>query len=139
MQQVVLFSGIEGQVVRNGQPVSGAKLSRFWDFSQDQVRGQDETITDTLGRFRMPTVMHTTRKPRFLAQQFVVSQVIRLKTGDRDWEVWVASKHEQGFGTERGSTPLSTPDLNQHLRVLINLDAPMALRGGVAGHTLFVD
>jgi hypothetical protein len=139
MERAVLFSAVEGRVIRGGRPVAGATLLRQWEFAQDKVRGQDQATTDANGRFRLPAVLHDYRKPRFFAQQFVVSQMIRVRADGRDWEAWVASKHDRDAGTERAMGPVAATDSAQPLQVVIDLDAPMALRGGVAGHTIFGD
>lgn len=139
MEQAVLFSGLAGRVVRGGQPVAGARLVRRWDFAQDGVQGHDEVTTDGDGRFRLPPVLHAYRKPRLLAQQFVVSQLIQVHADGREWTVWVASKRDRAAGTERSMEPVAGTDPGQPLAVLIDLDAPLALRGGVAGHTFFTD
>jgi hypothetical protein len=139
MEQAVLFSGLAGRVVRGGEPVAGARLVRRWDFAQDRVQGQDEAITDASGQFRLPPVLHAYRKPRLLAQQFVVSQLIQVKADGREWEAWVSSKLDSAAGTERAKGPVAGTDPDQPLAVLIDLDAPLALRGGVAGRTFFTD
>lgn len=137
MEQAVLFSGLAGQVVQGGRPVAGARLIRRWDFAQDRVQGQDEAITDGDGRFSLPPVVHPYRKPRLLAQQFAVSQLIQVRTAGREWEAWVASKLDRVAGTERSSDPV--PGTDQPLQVVIDLDAPLARRGAVAGRTFFTD
>lgn len=137
MEQAVLFSGLAGQVVQGGRPVAGARLIRRWDFAQDRVQGQDEAITDGDGRFSLPPVVHPYRKPRLLAQQFAVSQLIQVRVEGREWEAWVASKLDRAAGTERSREPAAGAD--QPLRVVIDLDAPLALRGAVAGRTFFTD
>ncbi|MCP5201237.1 MAG: hypothetical protein H6977_14595 [Gammaproteobacteria bacterium] len=139
VEQVVLFSGIEGHVLKDGQPVADATLIREWIFAQDRVQASDQTTTDTRGRFSFAPVLHSYRKPRFLPQQPVVAQLIRVLADGHEWEVWAASKHNLNAGTEAVGGPSEGTAPTVPLRVTIDLDSPEELRGKVLGHTLFED
>lgn len=136
-QQAVLFSAIDGRVQKDGKPVAGALVLREWDFAEDKVRAGDSTTTDAQGGFKLNAVIHPYRKPRFLAQQTFVSQLIRVESKGVSWRVWAATKHDLLAGSEIAFGP-STPS-NLPLKVIIDLDAPRALRGRVIGHTFFSD
>lgn len=137
MEQAVLFSAVDGQVLKDGRPLPGATLVREWDFAQDKVRARDEATTDAKGQFRFAPVLHAYRPPRFLPQQPVVAQLIRVQAGGTEWRVWAASKHDLKAGTEATSGPVDGTDPAIPLHVTIDLDSPRALRGQVVGHTLF--
>jgi hypothetical protein len=139
VEQAVLFSAVEGRVLKDGQPLAGATLVREWDFAEDRVRASDTVTTDANGRFRFAPVLHAYRKSRFLAQQPVVSQLIRVKANGQEWRVWVASKHDLKAGTEAASGPADGTDPDVPVQVTIDLDSPRAVRGKVLGHTLFRD
>lgn len=138
MEQAVLFSAIEGQVVKGGQPVTGATLTREWTFTGDGKRGNDTAITDDAGRFAFAVVIVPYQKSRFLAQQPVISQAIKLVWDGEERRVWVASKHDLLAGTEQHPQSSNGQAPDRALRVTIDLDAPRQLRGGVVGQTIFV-
>jgi hypothetical protein len=137
MEQAVLFSAIEGQAIKGGQPLPGAILTREWSFTGDGKRGQDSATTDAQGRFAFPVVIVPYKPARFLAQQPVITQLIKLSTQGDEWRVWVASKHDLLAGTEPVSGPSLGTASSVAIKVAIDLDAPKQLRGGVVGHTIF--
>lgn len=136
-EQIVLFSALEGRVIKNGKPLSNALLIREWDFAEDSVRGKDEATTDQNGYFHFSAVFHSYKPPILLVQQMVISQMIRVQSNGREWEAWVSSKHNKWAGTERSKGPVEGLSPDVPLQVTIDLDSKMALRGGVAGHTFF--
>ncbi len=137
LEQAVLFSALDGQLLKDGEPVADASLIREWDFAEDRVHASDRTTTDAQGRFGFPPVLHDYKKARFLPQQAVVAQLIKVQIGDAEWRVWAASKHDLKAGTEAIAGPADGTDPTVPLAIVVDLDAPMALRGQVAGHTIF--
>ena len=137
MKQAVLFSAVEGQVVRGGQPVAGATLVRQWEFAEQKVVGRDETQTDATGRFHFDAVIHTYQPSRFFAQQTFIEQQIHVSAGGQEWAAWIGSKFDLDAGTEVSRRPVKPTDATVPLRVIIDLDASEALRGRVLGHTFF--
>ncbi|GGI68348.1 hypothetical protein GCM10007973_01760 [Polymorphobacter multimanifer] len=137
VDQAVLFSALDGKLVREGKPVAGATIIREWDFAEDRVHGIDRATTDMQGRFQFPPVLHSYQKARFLPQQAVVTQLIKVQLGDAEWRVWAASKHDLKAGTEAVAGPADGTDPGVPLDIVVDLDSPMALRGQVAGHTIF--
>jgi hypothetical protein len=137
MEQAVLFSAVDGRVLKDGRPLPGATLVREWDFAQDKVRAHDATVTDAQGQFRFAPVLHAYRPPRFFPQQPVVAQLIRVQADGDEWRVWAASKHDLKAGTEATTGPADGTDPAIPLHVIIDLDSPRAVRGQVVGHTLF--
>ncbi len=137
VEQAVLFSALEGQVVQGSQPLAGATLIREWSFAEVSVRGHDETITDAGGHFTFPAVIHAYRPPRFFTQETVIGQSIRVEAGGHEWGVWTAVKHNIKAGTE--SAGWDDPGLPSDvpLHVTIDLDSANEKRGNVVGHTLF--
>lgn len=137
MEQAVLFSALDGHVVKDGAPLAGATLVREWAFAQDGVRSSDKATTDAAGHFQFPAVLHAWKKPRFLAQQIIVDQMIWMDLEGRRWVLWDASKPNLDAGTEVRQGPGATTPPEQPLAVVIDLDAPAALSGRVFGHTRF--
>ncbi len=137
MEQAVLFSALEGQVMQNGQPLANATLVREWDFPENKVRGRDEATTDANGQFRLPVVLHPYRRSRFFPQQPVVVQLIRVSHGGTEWRVWAATKMNLKAGTEISSDVIDGTAPDQPLKVVMDLDLPQARRGMIVGHTLF--
>lgn len=139
MEQAVLFSAIEGRVKKAGQPLPGATLTREWTFTGDGTRGHDSATTDAQGRFAFPAVIVPYKRARFLAQQTVITQLIKVMAGGNEWRAWYASKLNILAGTEAYTGPSEGTAPDVPLQVTIDLDAPRKLRGGVAGLTLFED
>lgn len=135
MQQAVLFSAIDGQVVKSGQPLAGVTLNREWSFTGDGKRGHDSATTDASGHFAFPAVIVPYQPARLLAQQPVVTQLITLADGGEERRVWVSSKRDLAAGSEAASEPGTGSAAP--LRVTIDLDAPRQLRGGVVGNSIF--
>ena len=137
MDQAVLFSALEGQVVKDGQPLAGATVLREWDFPEKKVRGHDEATTDASGRFRLAAIIHPYRRARFFPQEPVVVQAIRVGHAGTEWRVWSATKMDLKAGTEISADVTDGTDPAQPLKITIDLDTPRARRGQVVGHTLF--
>lgn len=137
VQQAVLFSAIEGDVRKGGQPLAGATLTREWVFAQDKVRGHDEAITDAEGHFAFAQITHAYRKPWLFAQEMFIEQLIRVRSGDAEWRVWSGSKRDIKPGTEAFEEPWAQPVPDGPIRVTIDLGSPLAKRGNVVGHTKF--
>lgn len=137
MEDAVLFSALEGRVVKGGQVVPGAMMIREWDFAENGVRGRDQAITDRDGRFAFTAVIHPYRKPRFLAQEPFVAQLIRVQSGGAEWRVWEATKRDFIAGTEASEQPSGASASAVPLRVTIDLDSTPASRREVFGHTVF--
>ena len=66
-----------------------------------------------------------------------IEQAIRVKSGPTEWRVWSGSKGDIKSGTEAWAEPWAQPVADGPLRVIIDLDSPLAKRGNVVGHTVF--
>lgn len=137
VEKAVLFSAIDGRVVRGDAPVAGATLVREWAFAEKQVSGRDETVAGADGAFHFPAATFDYRPSRFFAQETIVSQSIRVRADGREWQVWSAAKHNLEPGTESATFPNMGQPSDVPLRVTIDLDSPQEMRGHVVGHTLF--
>jgi hypothetical protein len=137
VEQAVLFSALEGQVVQGDQPLGGATLIREWEFAEDSVQGRDETITDASGHFAFPAVTHAYRQPRFFVQEKVITQLIRVQAGNKEWRAWAAVKHNIKPGTESGTFSKRAVPSDVPLHVKIDVDSAVEKRGSVIGHTFF--
>lgn len=136
----VLFSALEGRLLRDGQPVRGATLLRQWQFDERSVKGEDRAVTDEDGRFAFPQVVHRYRKSRvpFFAQQTVVAQRIEAVVGGKPIELWVGSKHtfQDGDELQRSDDFGATQG---PLRAVFDLSRPLVLRGRTAIRAADVD
>ena len=139
VEKAVLFSAVESEVQKGGQPMAGATLIREWVFAQNRVRGRDEATTDAEGHFAFPQVTHDYRKPWLFAQTMFIEQAIRVKSGAKEWRVWSGSKGDIKAGTEAWAEPWAQTVPDGPLRVIIDLDSPLAKRGNVIGHTVFTN
>jgi len=137
VQQAILFSAVEGEVIKGGKPLAGATLDREWVFAENSVRGRDQTTTDATGHFSFPQVAHAYRKPWIFAQEMFIEQLIRVRSGEAEWRAWSGSKRDIKAGTEAFYEPWAQAVPDGPIRVTIDLDSPLARRGNVVGHSLF--
>jgi len=125
VEQAVLFSAVEGQVIKGGQPMAGARLIREWVFAADKVRGSDTATTDINGRFAFAAVVHPYRKPFFFAQEMFIEQLIRVEATGVEWRVWTGSKRDIKPGTEAAVDYFQDWATESPLRVTIDLDSTL--------------
>ncbi|GAB1261748.1 DUF6795 domain-containing protein [Aurantivibrio plasticivorans] len=100
-EKVCLFSGFAGQVMLNGEPASGAKLTRTYEFKNTEHK--DVVTADEEGRFSFESVWD---KQRGLVVQFVSRQKILVEYQGQEHLIWTGGKLiEEEFGEFGGAKP----------------------------------
>ncbi|MFD1216827.1 MULTISPECIES: DUF4198 domain-containing protein [Microbulbifer] len=100
--KVCTFSGISGVILFEGKPVSGARVIRTTDF---QKKKQDETVTDSEGRFELPPIFER-HIVNLLPQEFVVGQLINVSFNDEEFKIWSGVKRKREENAEARGKPL---------------------------------
>ena len=100
----VIFSEVNGELVRDGNPIAGATITRR--YSHDRIDGDqtEKTVTDSDGRFYFPEVA-LPKKFRGLFSEFRATQILELSKKDQDAPIilWAASKYDPARYSEYGS------------------------------------
>ncbi|MGI9280809.1 MAG: DUF6795 domain-containing protein [Endozoicomonas sp.] len=111
------FSKISGVILNNGEPVANATVIRETDYEK---KFTDQTTTDENGYFEMPALF-VRSIAKYLPQEFVVGQSIKVVIGDKEERIWFGVKRKKEENVEsRGKPLIVTCDLTndeEHLEV----------------------
>jgi hypothetical protein len=90
-----LFSPIKGRVVRNGQPVAGARLVRSWrsEWAGRGGKGTDQVTTDENGWFCFRPVRVILLLGLILPGKPVIHQTLDIMADGRKYRAWYYVKH----------------------------------------------
>lgn len=103
MPKAVLFSAVQGTLLRNGSPVSGATISRIVTW-----RGElhsDSTETDCHGNYHLPAITSSSNLP-LLPAEFNAEQEMTVSIDGMTTLIWNTIKPEPGENTELNGLPL---------------------------------
>ena len=106
MGQKVMFSEVEGEVVRNGTPVLGATIEREYRWSWNGKQGADTTTTDSAGRFRLPELTQGSWFSGLVPHEPVIQQRLTIRHEGKPYEAWVYIKHNYDRKGELGGRAL---------------------------------
>ncbi|WP_152558676.1 carboxypeptidase-like regulatory domain-containing protein [Endozoicomonas numazuensis] len=96
------FSKISGVILNNGEPVTHAQVIRETDYEK---KFTDQTTTDENGYFEMPALF-VRSIAKYLPQEFVVGQLIKVVIGDREEQIWSGVKRTIDENAESRGKPL---------------------------------
>lgn len=86
-----LFSEVEGTVLLDGQPVSGAEVERICHWkSEEKV---ERVLTDSSGSYSFPEITAKSFIWSFLPHEPVVFQLLRIRYQGKMHKGWVFTKH----------------------------------------------
>ena len=88
----VIFSEVNGELMRNGSPIVGAIVRRIYSHDRIDDDQIDETITDSEGRFHFPEVSFG-KKLRGLFSEFSSSQLLEMDDDDGPITFWSGIKY----------------------------------------------
>ena len=101
-----LFSAINGRVVLNGEPVSGARVEQSAALGgKSPVSHATETADD--GSFQFEPIEKRNGWGSLFPKEFVVSQEIKISHDGRDYVGWIYTKRDPEPGSESGGRPFS--------------------------------
>ncbi|MBS0313008.1 MAG: carboxypeptidase regulatory-like domain-containing protein [Proteobacteria bacterium] len=143
--RMVLFSAVAGQIVRNGQPVAGATVTRHANFHGEEHT--DSTVTDAHGNFRFGTMKTFTLLFQVLPSEPVVPQNIIVAADGSTQKIWSHVKrgyednNELWFHIFHLETPneyLRVDAQTDPIRVVCTLGAEPKLVGDIWGTCDFI-
>jgi hypothetical protein len=103
----VLFSAVKGQVLLNGQPVSGAEVERSWEWAWNSSKGEDKVKTDASGRFAFAAVAQSAGTSKFMPHEPVVFQNVVIRHQGKSYVAWQFTKHNYDDNGELKGKALS--------------------------------
>jgi len=124
MARMCLFSPVSGVVLFNGEPVSGAALTRSWFWHWKDRRGEDVTHTDAAGRFSFPAVYGSSLLGGILPHEPVIEQRMTVLHSGKQYDVWIHFKHSYSENGELAGKPMN---------LICRLDGERVRRDGVSG------
>ena len=114
--RMVLFSAVAGQIVRNGQPVAGATVTRHANFHGEEHT--DSTVTDANGNFRFGTMKTFTLLFQVLPSEPIMRQRMNVVVDGATYELW---RHLKWGYEDNSELWFDVPDFvkekTEHLRI----------------------
>ncbi len=106
MGKLYLFSEVEGVIVADGKPVSGATIDREYVWGWNDKRGGDRAIADASGAFRMPALTGSSFLASWLPHEPAIAQKLIIRVGDKTYEGWTATKPNYTLNGELDGKPI---------------------------------
>jgi hypothetical protein len=97
-ENYVIFSPLEGVLMRNGQPLANTKIIRRLRWNGNDEGLMEEFTTDDQGRFSLP--VHEEALSLGMLGQFVSSTKLEVDIGGQILDVWYNNKFEEGLYAE---------------------------------------
>jgi len=116
--RMVLFSAVAGQIVRDGQPVAGATVTRHANFHGEEHT--DSTVTDAHGNFRFGTMKTFTLLYQVLPSEPAMLQVMTVSVGSTTEEVW---RHVKRGYEDNNELWFDVPDFVKEKTEYLRIDA----------------
>lgn len=101
--RLVFFSEVQGTVLKNGKPVSGAELVQdvVWSDNKNDEPSR-HLCTDAQGRFHFPTWEHRAGMARIVPHQPVILQKITIRHEGVEYTAWRHTKDSYEANSEIG-------------------------------------
>ena len=98
----VMFSEVQGVVVKDGKPVGGVKVTREFKWAHNDDTQKDSVTTDASGKFRFPSVSRFSIMTSLLPHEPVIKQKIVLDYEGKEYLVWRFFKRDYDENGELG-------------------------------------
>lgn len=102
-----IFSEVNGVVLYEGKPVSGAVIERMFVWAWGNERGTDSTITDTEGVFRFPVILKKSISGNVIPHQPFIEQTITIQHEGKVYTAWMYDKYDYKENSELQKKPIS--------------------------------
>lgn len=120
--KVCVFSEVKAQLLLDGKPVSGATVTRIWNWDK---RASDSTVTDVNGNFSFPAVHQRSIKP-LLPLEITITQQLSTTLDGKDFILWRGAKRDGEEQSELDGAPFSlTCELTNEERLIDNYSSPI--------------
>lgn len=101
-EDVVLFSRVEGRILFEGKPASGAKIIRRYTIDTPSFVEDSCTVGED-GAFQLPVIIKKNVRTTPLVQ-FVVHQELYVDFNAKRFEIWLHGKMDKSENSEYGGT-----------------------------------
>lgn len=117
----VMFSKVQGVVLKNGKPIAGAKVTRYYKWGATDDEKTEETSTDKNGNFSFPSTSKFSILRSMLPHEPVIFQEIIIHHEGEKYTAWRFTKHDYGENDELDGTPINLKcELTQEKGFLIS-------------------
>ncbi len=90
----VMFSEVQGVVLKDGKPVAGAKVVREYTWAWNDASQKDEIITGTDGKFQFTLTNRLSLLTSIFPHEPVIHQKITITSESKEYLAWRFSKHD---------------------------------------------
>jgi len=120
--KVCVFSEVKAQLLLDGEPVSGATVTRIWNWDK---RESDSTVTDINGNFSFPAVHRRSVKP-LLPLEITITQQLSTTLDGEDFILWRGAKRDGEEQSELDGAPFNlTCELTSEERLIDDYRSPI--------------
>lgn len=124
MATMVLFSAVEGTVLKEGVPISGASVEREFRWGWKDETGTDTATTDAAGKFTLPVIKRSSILGGLLPHEPMIRQTILIRHDGTTYKAWMFDKGNYDLNGELKGRPI---------RIACRLEAPLHHSGDVYG------
>ncbi len=103
----VMFSEVQGMVLKDGKPVAGAKVVRSYKWAWNDAKQKDEVITDASGKFRFKIAKRMSLITSIFPHEPVVNQEIIIHYGNKQYKAWFFFKRDYEENSELNGKPIN--------------------------------
>jgi hypothetical protein len=89
----VMFSEVQGVVLKEGKPLAGAKVVRTFNWAWNNAKQKDEVMTDASGKFNFESVSRSSLITSIFPHEPIVDQEIKIIYGNKEYMAWFFTKH----------------------------------------------
>lgn len=90
----VMFSAVQGVVLKDGKPLPGVKVVRTFNWAWNDATQKDEAITDTSGKFRFETAKRISLITSIFPHEPVIDQEIIIHHENKKYTAWFFAKRD---------------------------------------------
>lgn len=102
----VMFSEVQGMVVKDGKPLAGVKVTREFKWAHNDDTQKDTVATDAGGKFQFPSVSRFSIMTSLLPHEPVIKQKITLDYEGKEILVWRFFKRDYDENGELKGKPI---------------------------------
>ncbi len=102
----VMFSEVQGVVLKNGAPVVGAKVTREYTWAWDNKKVKEEVTSDAKGKFSFAMASKSSLLSGLMPHEPVISQLITISFEGKDYIAWDFRKHNYDNNGELKGKPV---------------------------------
>ncbi|MCP5159238.1 MAG: hypothetical protein H6975_07415 [Gammaproteobacteria bacterium] len=107
MSKFCLFSAVQGIVLSQDKPVTGAVVDRKFVWAWGKETGIDEAVTDTDGTFQLPAIFRSSLLGSILPHQPFIEQTLLIKHQGKEYKAWMFDKMDYEENGELKGKPIS--------------------------------